>query len=187
MEYYNNYDYYYPDYLMHYGVKGMKWGHRKSQAVVDARSAYKQARKDYNKSFNKAYNRSIAAYSPVKKHRQANEDRWVDAVNKAGALKEAKASYKQAKKDDRQARKAERGQAKADKVLAKNTKVKDAVSFKAAGHKAYAKMFEINENYYSKRSSSHAKQMASMNRTAKNQELKKAEEAQRAANAKRRK
>ena len=31
---YGNYDYY-PDYLMHYGVKGMKWGHRKSRAELE--------------------------------------------------------------------------------------------------------------------------------------------------------
>ena len=35
-----------PDELYHYGVLGMKWGHRKPQ-VEAARSAYKQAKKDY--------------------------------------------------------------------------------------------------------------------------------------------
>lgn len=29
------YSTYYPDYLMHYGVKGMKWGHRKSRAELE--------------------------------------------------------------------------------------------------------------------------------------------------------
>ena len=33
MDYYNNI--FYPDYLMHYGVKGMKWGHRKSRAELE--------------------------------------------------------------------------------------------------------------------------------------------------------
>lgn len=32
---YNYNDIYYPDYLMHYGVKGMKWGHRKSRAELE--------------------------------------------------------------------------------------------------------------------------------------------------------
>lgn len=32
---YNYNNIYYPDYLMHYGVKGMKWGHRKSRAELE--------------------------------------------------------------------------------------------------------------------------------------------------------
>ena len=48
-----NYDYY-DDYLMHYGVKGMKWGHRKKYYNSDgslnkagqARENYKSAKKD---------------------------------------------------------------------------------------------------------------------------------------------
>lgn len=93
MEYYN-------DELMHYGVKGMKWGVRRARpqtAVDSARANYKTAKKEYNKSFNKAYNRAVAAYSPVKKHQQANEKRWEDAANKAEKLKEAKTEYKKAK------------------------------------------------------------------------------------------
>lgn len=88
------------DELMHYGVKGMKWGVRRARpqtAVDSARANYKTAKKEYNKSFNKAYNRAVAAYSPVKKHRQANDKRWEDAANKAEKLKEAKADYKKAK------------------------------------------------------------------------------------------
>ena len=41
------YKYYNPTELYHYGVKGMKWGHRKSNpAVADARQNYKTAKKD---------------------------------------------------------------------------------------------------------------------------------------------
>jgi hypothetical protein len=96
--------------LCHYGVKGMKWGVRKkyeyssmTQDVRDKKAAYKQAKKDYNKSFNKAYNKAIAAYSPVKKHRQANDARWEDAMNKAEALDKAKSAYKTAKKVEKKA------------------------------------------------------------------------------------
>lgn len=101
--------------LMHYGVKGMKWGVRRfenkngtltpagkrrySDDVYEKKAAYKQAKKDYNKSFNKAYNKSVAAYSPIKKHRKANDERWDDAFKKAESANKAKTDYKKAKKD----------------------------------------------------------------------------------------
>lgn len=92
-------------YLLHYGVKGMRWGHRKAQPMSELdrkRADYKTAKKEYNKSFNKAYNRAAAAYSPIKKHREANDARWDDAANKAEALRKAKADYKTAKKQSKQ-------------------------------------------------------------------------------------
>lgn len=93
--------------LYHYGVKGMKWGHRKKYYNSDgtlnklgqARQNYKTAKKEYSKSFDKAYNRAVAAYSPFKKHRQANDARWEDAANKAEASRKARAEYKQARKE----------------------------------------------------------------------------------------
>ena len=98
MEYNHNYE------LYHHGVKGMKWGVRKKtdSNVASARAAYKTAKKEYNKSFNRANNRAFAAYSPIKKHRQANDARWEDAFNKAEALNKAKAEYKSAKKTAKQ-------------------------------------------------------------------------------------
>lgn len=52
MDYYSYYDYCYPDYLMHYGVKGMKWGHRRarSQAYVDASNRARMAKSDYKQA-----------------------------------------------------------------------------------------------------------------------------------------
>lgn len=91
--------------LRHYGVKGMKWGHRKAPkeyAKLDSlKKDYKNAKKEYNRAFNKAYNRSIAAWSPIKKHRQANDARWENAADKAKALNDAKKAYKDQKKEVR--------------------------------------------------------------------------------------
>ena len=95
------------DQLYHHGIKGMKWGRRRYQNadgsltpagqkrynsagdVKTTKAAYKQANREYNKS--------IAAYSPIKKHREANDRRWEDAANKAEAANKAKKAYKDAK------------------------------------------------------------------------------------------
>lgn len=109
--------------LVHYGVKGMKWGKRKAVPtaadVANKRSAYKAANREYNKAFDKAYNRNIGSFSPIKKHRDASTARWEDAISKAEAANKAKAEYKAVKK----AFKADaRAKAKADRALAKMEK-----------------------------------------------------------------
>ena len=89
--------------LYHYGVKGMKWGVRKfekASADLDKRkSAYKKAKKEYNKAFNRADTFRVAALSPVKKHRQAQEKRWYDAAKKAEKANKLRQEYKTAKKE----------------------------------------------------------------------------------------
>ena len=96
--------------LYHYGVKGMKWGVRKkpeyssmTQDVRNKKAAYKQAKKEYGKAFNKAYDRAIAAYSPIKKHREANDKRWDDAWEKGNRFDKAKAEYKSARRAEKNA------------------------------------------------------------------------------------
>lgn len=101
---------YYNEELYHYGVKGMKWGHRKApeqssyvKNVKSTKAAYKSAKKDYNKAFNKYYYKSHQALSLSKKKRAANDARFEDAWNKAGTMNEAKAAYKSAKKERKNA------------------------------------------------------------------------------------
>lgn len=99
--------YQYPDYLMHYGVPGMKWGVRKQRTydtstaygrMKTAKQQYKSDKKAYSKSFNKAYYHNHA-YSLSKKKRQASADRWNDAIDKSRTLNSSKKAYKSAKKE----------------------------------------------------------------------------------------
>ena len=109
--------------LIHHGVKGQRWGVRRfqnedgtrtalgkkhektlgsydeSNGKSNAKQEYKQAKKAYNKSFNEYYNKSLAAFSPVKKHREANIQRLDKAIQDAEKLKQAKTQYKAEKKE----------------------------------------------------------------------------------------
>lgn len=117
--------------LYHYGVKGMRWGHRKAsyqntavktgvsaqrQKYLNAKAAKKTASRDFKKAYDKAYNRSIAAISPFKKHRQANDERWNDAFKKAEVSRNADKAYKDAKKEYHQTDEYKAKRAKAIKV-----------------------------------------------------------------------
>lgn len=87
--------------LMHYGIPGMKWGHRKAAPMTSvdrARANYRSAKKAYNRSFSKASAKSLAAYSPSKKRRKANDARWDRAFNDARKMDKAKSVYKAEKK-----------------------------------------------------------------------------------------
>lgn len=158
------------EYLMHYGVKGMKWGKRKAQPFSVKATGHRVAAKvyDINEKFYSKNNRNKTMASMNRSAKNAS----LKKAEQAQAATNAKKAARQAKK--------ERGRSSADKVLAKNAKVKDAMSFKAAGHKAYAKMFEVNEKFYSKNDRN--KSMAAANRNAKEQQLRKAEAAQAEAN-----
>ena len=98
-----------PDELIHYGIPGMKWGHRKSlptsslrNQVDSAKTTYKNAKKAFNKSFNDAYKHRAEAYSFSKERRKANDARWAKTQVDANKLNSAKADYKKAKLERKQ-------------------------------------------------------------------------------------
>ena len=134
--------------LYHYGVKGMRWGHRRAQRELptsdvrrrfdSAKAEYKQANKAYSKSFDKAYNRNIGSFSPIKKHRDASTKRWEDAVDKAKVANKAKANYKAAKK----ARKTQLNSSY--KQVSKNSSVVEKLTFNNATRKKAAKYMVDN-------------------------------------------
>lgn len=148
--------------LYHHGVKGQKWGVRRYQNkdgsltpegrkrydsdvtdLAEKKKAYKSAGKAFNKSYSKAYNRSLSAYSPFKKHREANKARWDDVADKVDKYNEAKTAYKTAKKDFKQS-----GAASVKKMLAKEEKrqYKDFVKTRSkeilAGESAAARLYD---------------------------------------------
>jgi hypothetical protein len=92
--------------LMHYGVKGMRWGHRKkpelssvAKNVQSTKADYKSAKKAYDKAYWKADSKRHQAFSFSKAKREANDKRWEDVVDKADKMFDAKDRYKTAKKE----------------------------------------------------------------------------------------
>ena len=100
------------DYLMHYGVKGMKWGHRKNPEVAAARANYKSAKTDLT-SANRAYNRAsrraigikgIQQYEKAQANRNKARTNYIDSkvaykVSKAKDSKKDKVEFKAYKKE----------------------------------------------------------------------------------------
>lgn len=126
------------DYLMHYGVPGMKWGVRKAQKLQtsDIRKRYDSLKSDY-KSANKAYYKS-SAYSLSKKKRQASAARWDQAAADAEKMVKAKKAYKQVKQERKQAIK------NTYKDVNKNTKLSDKLVYNNATRKKAAKYIVDN-------------------------------------------
>lgn len=129
--------------LYHYGVKGMRWGHRKAsyqnaatsglrQRYDAAKANKKAANKAYAKAYDKAYNRSIAGLSPIKKHRQANDERWNDAIEKAKTANAADKAYKQVKKERKTAIKSTYKQLQKEATFAEKLQGNDATRKLAA-------------------------------------------------------
>ena len=114
------------DELMHYGVPGMRWGHRKARPLsaersryVNAKATYKADNKAYNKSLNKAYSysgRHLVSQHVGKKQKVESDKRWDDAYDKAMQLNKSKSAMKQAKKEYHQTNEYKAKRAKAIKT-----------------------------------------------------------------------
>lgn len=125
------------DELAHYGVPGMKWGHRKNryagvsidgskrraaekarQQMILAKRNKRAADKAYDKSYNKAYgysSRHLISQFIGKKAKKESDRRLADAHSKATAANKAKDQYKAAKKAYKFAKKMANIEAKAVK------------------------------------------------------------------------
>ena len=123
----------YTDYLMHHGVLGQKWGKlngppyplkssahsasekkagwknslAKDPELVEKKQAYRDASREYNKAYNNWYNKSIAGFSPIKSHREADKIRYAKFKDAATNYEKARSDYKTLKTKLRQDRQAE--------------------------------------------------------------------------------
>lgn len=143
--------YNYTDELYHYGVPGMRWGHRKaiqisSSSVGNARARMKQAKankKAANKKFDKAYRDSnswILNSQFDKKDRQNRNKALIDAAEKSA---KADSQYKKAKKAYKLAKKYEKQKVK--DIKAKYSK--EYLSGKSKVGKAVSKLLGTDRNY----------------------------------------
>ena len=114
------------DELMHYGVPGMRWGHRKARPLsaersryVNAKATYKADKKAYSKAYDKAYSysgRHLISQFVGKKQKAESDRRWKDVDNKATQLNKSKSTIKQAKKEYKQSAEYKAKRAKALKT-----------------------------------------------------------------------
>ena len=132
--------------LLHYGVKGMKWGVRKARQEYKkldvAKGNYKSAKKAYGRSFRYAYIHSGNAYSLNRAKRAEAAADWRAATRDVARLNKAKKAYKDQKQAVRKnapvAAKAERGAKAVARGMAVvgGLYVADQMYFGGAGSKA---------------------------------------------------
>lgn len=140
--------YNYTDELMHYGVLGMKWGHRKAantsstlNRVKSAKAAKKAAYKKYSKDYDSAYNyssRHLVSQYVGKKQKAESDRRWDQASKSAEKYVQAKKEYKHAKADRKEKIKSQ------TKELNKQASFGEKLLFKDATRKRAAKYIVDN-------------------------------------------
>ncbi len=103
---YNLYDPY-QNSLMHYGIPGMKWGHRKTpeyEKYKSERKAFKQARKEFKKTRGSGFGiKGISNYKKALNKYNAAESKFISEKAKYKASKSEKAERKYYMKEMRKA------------------------------------------------------------------------------------
>ena len=132
--------------LMHYGVKGMKWGVRKAREEYKkldrAKAEYKHARKAADRSWNQYQRGALKAFSLNRAKRYENDARWRDVRRDDKRLEKTKKAYKAQKAEVRKnapvAAKLERGAKAVGRGLAVvgGLAIADQVYFGGAGRRA---------------------------------------------------
>lgn len=177
------------DELYHYGVPGMKWGHRKS--VYDINAAYynnRARRLDRRAQKNRlmaSMNKRAADVAPklIAKANRVNVNYYTKKANKLTAKADKRRAIAERNTQASKQKKAAKAAKIKQKMESKSAKAasssKQAVSGKAIAQRMLAKNFEINERFYKDRNPD----LAIRNRDAKIEALNRAKKYQMKANA----